>query len=49
MDYSREDVKQIEEKAKKDQHRAEKARKVVKEAKKNANPQREHNEFPSNE
>ncbi|MFK3959491.1 hypothetical protein [Guptibacillus hwajinpoensis] len=47
MDHSRKAIKQIEEKAKEDQRRAEKAKKVVKEAQKSANPQREHNEFSS--
>ncbi|MDQ0483360.1 hypothetical protein [Guptibacillus hwajinpoensis] len=47
MDHSREDVKRIEDKAKNEQQQAEKAKRVIKDAKKNANPQRENNEFPS--
>ncbi len=47
LDHSREDVKQIEDKAKNEQQQAEKAKRVIKDAKKNANPQRENNEFPS--
>ncbi|MCA0987876.1 hypothetical protein [Guptibacillus algicola] len=45
MDRSNEEIRQIEEKAKEEQRRAEEAKKVVKDAQKAANPQREHNEF----
>ncbi|MCA0990033.1 hypothetical protein [Pseudalkalibacillus hwajinpoensis] len=47
MEHSREEIRKIEEKAKQDQLRAQKAKEVVKEAKKSVNPQREKNEFPA--
>ncbi|WP_171016734.1 hypothetical protein [Pseudalkalibacillus caeni] len=45
MDKSPEQIRQIEEKAKRDQQKADKARQVVEKAKRVSHPQREHGEF----
>ncbi|WP_347550606.1 hypothetical protein ABFG93_03235 [Pseudalkalibacillus hwajinpoensis] len=49
MNHSKQDIRQIEEKAKEDQRKAEKAKAVVKDAQKSANPQRENSEFKTND